>query len=126
MDSKDFFQIAVPLVKALRHSSAKVSFANDFDDFLAQPDKPAPEVFKGARGYFELLGEAVGKRHFLDVLSTKQGKKTRFLFEFLKLFNGAEFASVVSFSPDSIAGSLKFNDMLEEVSTPAGLKELSG
>jgi len=124
MGDKGVMKLLTPLIKALRQSNAKMVWANEFDDFLAKPDTPMPEVFKGARGYFELNAAAKGKRVFLDALATNSGKKTQLAQELIKILTGAELTTVVGFNPANIASSLKVNEMLEGVSTPTGLREM--
>lgn len=125
----DIMRTIVALAKAFKLSNAKMVWANDFDDFLAAPDKPMLEVFKGGKAYVELNASAQGKKLFLDSLplfdtvDALGNGSVELAQELAKVFLGADITHVVGFRPDNVASSLKVNEMAEQLSKPVGLKE---
>jgi hypothetical protein len=131
LHDKNLMRLLVPAIKALRQSNAKVVFANDFDEFLAQPDKPMPEAFKGAKGYVEVNADAKGRQAFLDMLagsSKMTGKKSNLVQAFAALLTGAEMSSVIGYHASNILDPLRssplpISGMVEKATTPIGLKD---
>lgn len=121
---KEVMRIITPIIKTLSQSSAKAQFANEFDDFLAQPDTPMQEVFKGGKAFVEIRGAAKGRQAVLDMLASKTGKKAKMAQAFLMLITGGELTSIMGYHKEHIAEPLKFNEMAEKAASPVGLKEL--
>jgi hypothetical protein len=113
---EDMLRIVTPMIKAAKNSGIKVSYANTFDDFLAAPDTPIYETFKGVK--YNLLASvtAFGKGMIFNLMNAMMGKtkETGLAIEFAKLFTGGEMNTALGWHRANVKGLV---DMLPD---PAG------
>lgn len=115
-------KVITPLIKALKLTTAKWTFANEFDDFLAKPDTPYPEVYAGSKVTSELVLTATGKKFVLDALPGKSKKEVKLITELAKLFAGADMTYVIGYHEKNLADLMKINESIAGMVTPDGLR----
>jgi Ca2+-binding EF-hand superfamily protein len=131
---EDMMRTLTPLIKALKQSNAKVTWANEYDDILAKPDTPMPEIFKGCRVYLELFAMAKGKRLFADTVLTLMEDKMggaetgKVISELADMFSGVEIVQNIGFHPAHLASLMKCEsgmlEMIMPAMTPSGAREM--
>merc|ERR1712217_804776 len=106
--NEDCLKVLVPLVRSLAQTGAKIEFANTFDDFLASPDRPIPEIFAGAKFSGKISVSAIGKRLFFDTILPMAGKGLDYEFgklgiEICKLFYGADVTYLIGYHQENLS-----------------------
>jgi hypothetical protein len=119
--------VVTPLIKSLKESTLRQSYANDFDDFLGKPDTPVTEVFAGGKFSCNLIMSSTGKNILLNAMpgfGVADGPTLQLFAELCRLIAGADISQAISFHPEHISKLIKSNDMFAAASTPSGMKSM--
>jgi len=129
-EDEEMMKVITPLIKALKQSAASWTWGNDFDDFLASPDAPMAEVYKGFKANIELTAAEKGKQILLNSLSVGMdagsSKQAAVASEFVNLFAGAEANTMVGYHKENLLKAIKTNDMAEALSSLSGSRDFMG